>query len=58
MSDQEYNTPATDAVKALHLFLLGPEGEGDLSPEQISQEMQRAGVDIGKMSAQIRKQIS
>lgn len=57
MSDQEHTTPATDAVKALHLFLLGPEGEGDLSRERISQEMQRAGVDIGKMVAQIRKQI-
>ena len=57
MSDQEHNTPATDAVKALHRFLLGPEGEGDRSPERVSQEMQRAGVDVRKMSAQIRKQI-
>lgn len=58
MSDEELSTPATDAVKALHLFLLGPEGQGDLSPERISQELQRAGVDVGKMSADIRKRIS
>ncbi len=58
MSDQEHSTPATDAVKALHRFLLGPEGEGDRSPERVSQELQRAGVDVRKMSAQIRKQIS
>jgi adenosine deaminase len=58
MSDQEHSTPATDAVKALHLFLLGSEGDGDLSPERISQEMERAGIDVRKMTAQIRKQIS
>ena len=57
MSD-EGNNPATDAVKALHLFLLGPEGEGDLSPEKISKELKRAGVDVGKMAAEIRKQIA
>jgi uncharacterized membrane protein YccC len=59
MSDQNHSdTPATNAVKAMHLFLLGPEGEGDLSPERIAQEMQRAGVDVGKMSTEVRKRIS
>ena len=57
MNDEE-NNPATDAVKALHLFLLGPEGEGDLSPEKISQGLKRAGVDVAKMAAEIRKQIA
>lgn len=57
MSD-EGNNPATDAVKALHLFLLDPEGEGNLSPEKISQELKRAGVDVAKMATEIRKQIA
>jgi signal transduction histidine kinase len=58
MSDEETNTPATDTVKALHLFLLGPEGEGDRSPEKISKELERAGIDVNKMAAKVRKQIS
>jgi hypothetical protein len=56
--NDEANNPATDAVKALHLFLFGPEGEGDLSPEKISKELKRAGVDVAKMAAEIRKQIA
>jgi CRISPR/Cas system-associated endonuclease Cas1 len=58
MSNPEANTPATDAVKALHFFLQGIEDPSALSPEQLSKELRAAGIDVAKMATQIRKRIS
>lgn len=58
MSNPEANTPATDAVKALHFFLQGIEDPSALNPEQLSKELRAAGIDVTKMAAQIRKRIS
>ena len=51
-------TPSTDAVRALHLFLLGPEGEGATSPEVVDQELRAAGVDVRQMAAEVRQRIA
>jgi len=58
MSAPEHTNPATETVKALHLFLLGSEGEGALSDEVIAKELKAAGVDPGKMADAVRKRIS
>jgi len=58
MSDPEKKDPAADTVKALHLFLLGPEGEGALSEEAIAKEIRTAGIDTGKMAEAVKKRIS
>jgi hypothetical protein len=58
MSEPEHTNPATETVKALNLFLLGPEGEGALSDEVIAKELRAAGVDPGKMADVVKKRIS
>jgi hypothetical protein len=60
MSEQDNNTPtpATDAVRALHLFLIGSEDGETLPAETVRRQLELAHVDINKLSADIRKKIS
>jgi hypothetical protein len=57
MSDPETNTPASDAVRALHFFLHGIDDPSAPTPEQLSRELRAAGVDVSKMAAEVRKRI-
>jgi len=48
--------PATEAVKHLHAFLSGDQGESTCGNAE--RELRDAGVDISKMAAAIRKKIA
>jgi SepF-like predicted cell division protein (DUF552 family) len=55
MKDPKHHTPATDAVKCLHLFLT--EEQDDMSDEQIVAALRAEGIDPVKSVTQIKQQI-